>query len=91
MSKEKWLIPEEKSRRIATAFIVAGVLIIVFLVAIIGYQFVKMGVGIAERNRLDRENKRYEQLIEQQERDLGYYESELGRYHQALEQGWKTH
>ena len=90
MSKEKWLIPEEKSRRIATAFIIAGVLVALFLIAIAGYLFVEMGYKNEERKRLDAEIERFEQLIGQQERDLDYYESELGRDHEALEQGWKT-
>ena len=90
MSKEKWLIPEEKSRRIATAGIVAGVLIVLFLAVVLIVQFVQIGVANKESERLQKEIDRFEQLVSQQERDLGYYESELGRYHQALEQGWKT-
>lgn len=90
MSNKKWLMPEEKAKRIAVAAIVAGVLVVLFLVAILIVQFVKIGVANAERDRLQAEIERYEQLIETQRGDLEYYESELGMYHQALEQGWST-
>lgn len=90
MSGEKRLMPEEKAKRLAIGAIVAGVLLVLFLVVVLIIQFVKMGYANAERARLDREIERYEQLIGQKERDLEYYESELGMYHQALEQGWKT-
>ena len=90
MSNKKWLMPEEKAKRIAVAAIVAGVLLVLFLVAVLIVQFVKIGVANSERARLQAEIERYEQLVEQQREDLEYYESELGMYHQALEQGWST-
>ena len=83
-------MPEEKAKRIAVAAIVAGVLLVLFLVAVLIVQFVKIGVANSERARLQAEIERYEQLVEQQREDLEYYESELGMYHQALEQGWST-
>lgn len=83
-------MPEEKTKRIAIAAIVAGVLVVLFLVAVLIVQFVKIGVANAERARLQAEIEHYEQLVEQQREDLEYYESELGMYHQALEQGWST-
>ncbi len=90
MSNKKWLMPEEKAKRIAVAAIVAGVLMVLFLIAVLIVQFVKIGVANSERARLQAEIERYEQLVEQQREDLEYYESELGMYHQALEQGWST-
>lgn len=90
MSSKKWLMPEEKAKRIAVAAIVAGVLVVLFLVAVLIVQFVKIGVANAERARLQEEIEQYEQLVEQKRGDLEYYGSELGMYHQALEQGWST-
>ena len=90
MSNKKWLMPEEKAKRIAVAAIVAGVLMVLFLIAVLIVQFVKIGVANSERARLQAEIERYERLVEQQREDLEYYESELGMYHQALEQGWST-
>ncbi len=91
MPKEKWLIPEEKSRRIASAFIIAGVLVIFVLALVIGYLFVEMGYKNKESKRLDAEIEKYNELIEQQEHDLEYYKSERWKYQQAVENGgWKT-
>ena len=83
-------ISEEKARRIAVGATVAGVLRILFLVIIIIVQFVQIGVKNRRSRDLDRSIQEYEQLVEQGERDLNFYESELGRYHLALEQGYHT-
>ncbi len=90
MSNQKWLMPEEKAKRIAVGAIVAGVIVVVFLLAVIISQVVEIYVAKKEQARLEQEIDRYEQLIEEGNRDLEYFESELGMYHQALEQGWKT-
>lgn len=90
MSNQKWLMPEEKAKRIAVGAIVAGVIVVVFLLAVIISQIVEIIVARQEQARLGREIERYEQLIEEGNRDLEYFESELGMYHQAVEQGWKT-
>lgn len=83
-------MPEEKAKRIAVGAIVAGVIVVVFLLAVIISQIVEIAVARQEQARLGREIERYEQLIEEGNRDLEYFESELGMYHQAVEQGWKT-
>ncbi len=81
---------EEKARKIAVAATAAGVLIVLFLAVILTIQFVRIGVANAERRRIENEIERYEQLLEEKERDIDYYESELGMYHEALKQGWHT-
>ena len=89
MSK-KWLVPEEKAKRLAVGSIVAGVLVVLFLIVVMVIQFVQLGVAAAEQKRIEQEIEQYERLLEEGKKDLEYYESELGMYHQALQQGWKT-
>ncbi len=88
--EKKWTLSEEKARRIAVGATVGGVLLILFLVIVLIVQFVQIGVKNRRSRDLDRSIQEYEQLVEQGERDLDFYESELGRYHLALEQGYHT-
>lgn len=90
MAKEKWLMPEEKAKRLATALIAAGVLVVLFLVAVIVVQFVRISEARKENERYERALEELQQQIEQDRRDLDFFESELGMYHQAVERGWKT-
>ena len=67
---------QEKLRRIVTAAAVAGTILIVCLLAVIGYQIVKI---IVLNNRIDKveEDIRTQQEIkEQHENDLEYYLSD---------------
>ena len=87
---KQWGIPQEKARRIAVGATAAGILLVLFLVIILIVQFVRIGVSNSESRRLDEEIEHYNRLIEDRNSDLEYYESELGLYHLALEQGWRT-
>lgn len=90
MSKEKCLEPEAKAKRIANALIFAGVLLVIFLLAVIIVQFVRIGRANAEKQRYQEAIDELKERIEQDQRDLEYFEKELGMYHQAVEQGWQT-
>ncbi|MBR7186750.1 MAG: hypothetical protein IKD43_04630 [Clostridia bacterium] len=90
MSQEKWLTPEDRAKRIAVGATVAGVLLVLFLFVVIIIQLVQIGYKNAEIARIESEIERFEQLADQLEKDRDYFESELGMYHEALEQGWKT-
>lgn len=90
MSKQKWLMPEEKAKRIAVGAIVAGVLIVLFLLSVIIVQFVQISAANRENDRIQKEIDRYQELIEEGEKNLEHYESELWMYQQAVSQGWST-
>ncbi|MDE6273643.1 MAG: hypothetical protein K2L87_01170 [Clostridiales bacterium] len=81
--------PEEKVKRIAVGATVAGVLVIVFLVVTLIYQFVRMGVDSSEKNRLTEEITRLTQQIETGERDFNYYSDTSTRENLARQYGYK--
>ena len=89
MSKGKEGISEEKMRKIAVGATVGGVLLIVFLVVILVVQFVRLGVANAKSRELDAQIEEYERLLEKEERDLAFYESETGLQYLAQMNGWK--
>ena len=88
MAKTK--MSEEKARRIAVGATVAGVLVLLFLVVILVIQFVQIGVAQRERDRLQQEIESYQALLDNRTSELDFYETEVGMYHLALEQGWGT-
>ncbi len=90
MSKEKWLVPEDKAKRIATAAIAAGVVVVLFLLVVMIVQFVRIGAARAENDRLQQSIDEYQESISDNREKLEFYESEIGLYHQALQNGWTT-
>ncbi len=80
----------ERAKRIAVASTAAGVLLIIFLIVVLIVQFVQIGVRNSERAKLNETIARYEQMNENSERNLEYYQSEFGAYQLALEAGYKT-
>ncbi len=90
MAEKQTRISEEKARKIAVGATVAGVLLVLFLLVIIVVQIVQISVRSKTMDRIDEQTKQFEDLIEKESSDLEYYESELGMYHQALEQGWSA-
>ncbi len=67
--------PEEKTKRIIQGATVAGVVLLVFLLIVMIYQFVRIGVLSAEKKRLTEEINALEQEIENNENSLEYYSS----------------
>ena len=68
---------QEKLRRIVTAAAVAGTILIVCLLAVIGYQIVKI---IVLNNRIDKVEEdiaSYEEMNQQNQNNLEYYLSDL--------------
>lgn len=66
---------EAKTKRIIQGATAAGVVLIVFLLVIMIYQFVRIGVLSAEKKRLTEEITALEQEIENSENSLEYYSS----------------
>ena len=67
---------QEKLRRTVTAAVVAATLTVFCLLVFIAYQVVTMIVQNNRIEKLERDVKRYEQVIDQNERDLEYYLSQ---------------
>lgn len=89
MSRRQEGLTDEKVRKVAVGATVAGVLLVLFLIVILIVQFVQIGVANAQSRRLDEEIAKYEQMIEEGEDALDFYQNGLGLYYLALERGWK--
>ena len=89
MEEEERAQIEAKNRRIAVGATVGGVLVILFLLIVLIIQFVQIGVGAAESNRLDKEIEAYNQKIENEEGILDEYLTGDALYWRAIMQGWK--
>ena len=90
MSRRQEGLTDEKVRKVAVGATVAGVLLVLFLIVILIVQFVQIGVANAQSRRLDEEIAKYEQMIEEGECDLDFYQNGLGLYYLALGRGWQT-
>ncbi len=88
MSKGQKGLTDEKVKKIAVGATVAGVLLVIFLVVILIIQFVQIGVANAQSRRLDEEIAKYEQMIEDGQGNLEFYQSEEALYWLAVERGW---
>ncbi|HIU59000.1 MAG TPA: hypothetical protein IAC57_02750 [Candidatus Scatosoma pullistercoris] len=68
---------QEKLRRVVTAATVAGTLLVVGLLAVIGYQIIKVIVLNNRIKEVEKDIAAYEEEIEKGENDLNYYLSDL--------------
>ena len=78
-----------KTKKIAIGTTAAGVFLLVFLVIFLVLQFVQIGVRNSEKRRLESEVKRYEQLNDDLEKDLDFFETEEGLRMLAVMNGYK--
>ena len=79
---------QEKLRRIVVAIAVAGTTLFVILFSVLIYQFVTWGVYNKRIEKLEQQNAALEQENNEMEGDLKEYNSELGKFFLALEQGF---
>ncbi len=87
--QQKTRLTEEKVRNIVTGATVAGVLLIVFLVAILIVQFVQIGVVNRRRAEYDRQIEQYEALIESGAAQEELLQLEETLRSLAIENGWE--
>ena len=81
-------LTEEKVRRIVTGATVAGVLLIIFLVAILIVQFVQIGIVNQKRAEYDALIEQYNEMIESGENSLELLQLEETLRSLAMENGW---
>ncbi len=72
---------EGKLKKLVTAVVVAGTILIVFLLGVVLYQFISMGVKQSKIDSMNAQISEYEQLIAKLDEDLDAYSRE-----QILEQ-----
>ena len=81
-------LTEEKVRRIVTGATVAGVLLIIFLVAILIVQFVQIGIVNQKRAEYDALIEQYNKMIEAGDNSLKLMQWEETLRSLAMENGW---
>ncbi|MBQ8658749.1 MAG: hypothetical protein IJ506_06405 [Clostridia bacterium] len=79
---------EEKLRKVITAAVVAATVLLVLLLVVIIYQIVTISVLDSREEKLEKENKQLQQVIDQNEQDAAYYESVLGQEWLAFKEGF---
>ena len=81
-------LTEEKVRRIVTGATVAGVLLIIFLVAILIVQFVQIGIANKRNAEYDAAIEQYEELLKNGEVTLETLQAEETLRELAIQNGW---
>lgn len=78
---------QEKLRRVITAAVVAGTILLVFLLGVIIYQAVK--INVLDKRIEDTKDKiaQLEESIEKSENDLDYYESDVYKILESIKLG----
>jgi hypothetical protein len=79
---------QEKMRKIVTACVVAATTFLVILLSVLIYQWISYAVLCNRVDKLKAENAQLQAVIDQNEKDLEYYESEAGLEVNAWLQGW---
>lgn len=79
---------QEKMRKLITAAVVAGTVLLVFLLAFLVYQWVKIGVLNNRIEKIEAENATLEEKLNKGTRDAEYYESVMGQEWLAFEKGF---
>ena len=79
---------QEKMRKVITACVSAATVLLVLLLAFLVYQWIM--IGTLNKRIAEAENTfaQYEEKIEAAEGDLEYYQSDLGKYLEALKLGF---
>ena len=80
---------DTKAKRIAIGATIAGVLLMVVLVIFLVIQFAQIGVKRAEKNKLQTQLDKYEQLNSELEKDLDFFQTEQGLRMLAVMNGYK--
>ena len=78
---------QDKMRKLIIACAVAATTLFVVLLSVLVYQWITYGVLKSRHDKLDAENQRLEQLIEEGKMDAEYYESKMGKEWLAFQQG----
>lgn len=75
---------QDKMRKLITACVVAGTALLVFLLGVLVYQWIAMGVNARRERKIQEEIAYYEQKLESAENDLEYYEADYYKWLEAI-------
>lgn len=79
---------QEKLRKLIVACAVSATLLLVLLLGVLVYQWIKIGVLNGRIQQIEQENARLEETIEQGTIDAKYYESVMGKEWLAFQNGF---
>ncbi len=79
---------EEKMRKVITASVVAATTLVVFLLAVLVYQWITLGVLNSRKAKLEAENEVLMEQIEKGGETAEYYESVMGKEWLAFQEGF---
>ena len=75
---------QEKMRKLITAFVAAGTALLVFLLGVLVYQWITIGVNARREKKIKAEIAQYEQQLANAENDLAYYESDYYKWLESI-------
>jgi hypothetical protein len=76
---------QEKLRRVVTAAVVAGTTLFVILLSVLVYQWITIGVYNDRIDKIEQENQRLEENNAQDQEDLDYYLTDMGKFWLAMQ------
>ncbi|MBQ7368578.1 MAG: hypothetical protein IJW60_02585 [Clostridia bacterium] len=79
---------QEKLRKIIVACVVATTLLLVLLLGVLVYQWIKIGVLNSRIDQIEQENAKLEETIAAGTKDAEYYESVMGKEWLAFQNGF---
>lgn len=79
---------QDKLRRIITACVVAGTTLLVVLLSVLIFQWVKIGVYNKRIAKAESDVAKLQQAIDEDEEKAKYYEEGTGKFWLAIENGW---
>lgn len=79
---------QEKLRKLIVACAVAATLLLVLLLGVLTYQWIRIGVLSGRIRQIEQENARLEETIAQGTKDAEYYESVMGKEWLAFQNGF---
>ena len=71
-------------RKLITAFTTAGTALLVFLLGVLVYQWVTIGVNARREKKIRAEIASYEEVLANAENDLAYYESDYYKWLESI-------
>lgn len=81
-------MPEEKLKKLVTAVVIAGTLLVVLLLGVILYQFISMGVKSGQIRSMEEQRQEYEAQIEDLQDQLDVYGTDKKQEDIAREHGY---
>lgn len=79
---------QDKMRKLIVACVVAATLLLVLLLGVLIYQWIRIGVLNGRIQEIEQENARLEETITQGTKDAKYYESIIGKEWLAFQNGF---